>query len=326
MDETSTSTNEIRNEHIETADAAPSPSPARSAEKRKPKITRARSAATERTAEAGVASERGNAPAEDITAAIEAIEAAGTVEEPVGYFASVGEITVTSDTDELIAEPETFAAICTDIRRRVNDLEESLIRQTFEIADRMVAAKRQYEAETGTGHGKRNPSRVKSFVVATGEAIGRSPAFVQRILTLAQIDPESRSRLESLRQTPSQALLLDIARETDPTKRVAKLIDALSEPERKARTEERKRHGLGTQRVMHTARLGDGERVGLEGRRVFIEITSVKVPRAALERALAESAESGEVELKRAVGADLDKKRRHDLPEITDAIVTLVVG
>lgn len=327
MENTSTGTNETQNEHTETADAASKQNPARAATKRKPKITRARPPLTEPAAEAGAETEGGGAPTADITSAIQTIEAAATVEEPADYFGSVGEVLVTSDMAALIAEPETFATICTDIRRRVDQLEATVIRQTFEIADRMVAAKRQYEAETGTGRGKRNPSRVTSFVQAAAKEIGRSPAFIQRILTIAQLDPASRSQLEALHRTPSQALLLDLAREADPAKRIAKIIDAVSEPDRKARIEERRRAALGTRRVMINARsAGDAERVEVGGKRLTVQVMSVRIPRAALERALAESADTGEMDVNGVVGTDFDKKLLHEAPEITDAIVTLVVA
>lgn len=113
----------------------------------------------------------------------------------------------------------SFKELCREIRSKVDVLEASIVQQTFEIADRLQAAKDRYEVETSSGHGKRNPSRVTPFVDAAAEEVGRSSAFIQRLLTLSKIDQESRVLIAGADCAPSQATLLAIAREPSISRR-----------------------------------------------------------------------------------------------------------
>lgn len=113
-----------------------------------------------------------------------------------------------------LSNQPTFTSLCAAIRRRVDALELSFVQESLAIADMLVGAKAQYEQETGTGHGKGKASRVTSFVRATAAEIGRSPAFVQRLLTIARINPEVRRVIENA-QGVSMAAMLDLAREAD---------------------------------------------------------------------------------------------------------------
>lgn len=112
----------------------------------------------------------------------------------------------------------SFEVICGEIRQRVDNLETHFAQETLVVADLLMAAKRQYEEETGTGHGKGKGSGVTPFKEAMAKNIGRSPSFVQRLLTISHIDPSTRGLLEE-HGVESQAQLLRLAREPGVEKR-----------------------------------------------------------------------------------------------------------
>jgi len=113
--------------------------------------------------------------------------------------------------------------ICTTISERVRDFETRTIREMFEIADLFASAKTAYEAETKTGHGKRNPEHVPAFVEVTASAIGRSTSYVQKFCTVAGVDAKSRASLLELADG-SFRLLLAVGQEPDLDKRLQAVI------------------------------------------------------------------------------------------------------
>lgn len=142
------------------------------------------------------------------------------------------------------ATEDSFASLCEVIRKRVVALERSVVRELLVVADLVVAAKRKYETETGTGHGKGKASHVTPFVGALAEAIGKSPSFVQRLITISTLDAKSRAVAAEL-GFESHRKILQLAREADLEKRAAVLAAyatdgdrgfdrALSEPSRLA--------------------------------------------------------------------------------------------
>ncbi len=58
---------------------------------------------------------------------------------------------------------ETYKTLCAVVRERADRLREHVARETLGIATTLLAAKRDYERTTGTGHGKRNPQHVVPF-------------------------------------------------------------------------------------------------------------------------------------------------------------------
>ncbi len=291
----------------------------------------------------------------------------------------------------------SFEGICADIRHRVDQLESTIVQQTFEISDRLVAAKKQYEVETGTGHGRRNPARAEAFVSATAKEIGRSPAYVQRLLTIANIDPRTRGLLVGSERPPSQNMLLAVAREVDVERRaemigathdnaavsplvkrakldpaLAGVLKALQDPKKLGCLDDampvpanlatkfpelkgyaslgdvradmaapqiekdalgataayREKKLLGAQRTTIRAELGGRvEREKVSRGRVHIKILDVTIPRAVMEKALADTVDNGSEIVDGVLrGSKTDVAARHNHPPIGEAVVTVLIG
>jgi hypothetical protein len=125
----------------------------------------------------------------------------------------------------LDAFPEaTSAELLAQARDRIAQAYETatkvVLRALLPVADTLVRAKAVHEAETGTGHGKRNPDGTPSFVEVAAEALDRSPSFVERLLKLAQLDGKTREMVDGIpRLAANQDALLALAREPSPERR-----------------------------------------------------------------------------------------------------------
>jgi len=96
-------------------------------------------------------------------------------------------------------EETKFQQQCAKIKRLLLAFDLSILASIFSLADELMIAKRNYERETGTGHGKANPQKTVPFVEAIGTQIGKSPSTVRTYLSIARLSDSARRAIEATR-------------------------------------------------------------------------------------------------------------------------------
>jgi hypothetical protein len=122
-----------------------------------------------------------------------------------------------------------FEALCTHI----GELIHTMARQVLAIAIALAEAKIEYEAATGSGHGKRTPEGTPSFAQEVADRSGVSRSLVEKYLRVAQLDDVTRASLVDRPELATNlSLLLRLVRADEDSRVLA--LDAYDEGGRPA--------------------------------------------------------------------------------------------
>lgn len=136
-----------------------------------------------------------------------------------------GSSTVDAAPAVIVVAQDSFIESCIVIRAQLYKLETAIFKSCLAIADLIADAKIKYDAERGKGHEDGHSSDLTSecFVKAAALQLNRSPAFVQRFLTISKLDAKSRELIavSAWRYIDNQTVLLALAREEKAEKRIA---------------------------------------------------------------------------------------------------------
>jgi hypothetical protein len=98
-------------------------------------------------------------------------------------------------------------------------------RECLAIGDALLAAKTEYERETGSGHGKRNPEGVTPFSELAARALDCSASLIQKYVQIAAgITAEARARIDGSHVGANLTALLEVARQEGPEAQIEKAL------------------------------------------------------------------------------------------------------
>lgn len=112
----------------------------------------------------------------------------------------------------------SFAGLCGTIRERVQAFESYILTECISLGDLFAEAKKMYEAQTGTGHGHRNPEGIPAFAEVMAKEIRRSPSYVWHYLQISKLDVGTRGLILSGKRPEiarSITMLCALVREPD---------------------------------------------------------------------------------------------------------------